>query len=112
MSLKTITVEPTANIAAGGELDLAGYIEGNIGILVGVHVGAGRSVDEGGTATYDILALSTKTVIENGRLTTTAPAAGQVALSARKKVKFGDAVTTKDIIVIRYLLIKDCDSVF
>ena len=73
--------------ASGSNISLIGKIKEPIYSIVGATLLAGHSVNEGGTATYDILAASsaTATLVDSYTIT------------------LNTAVTTKDLVVLQYI---------
>jgi hypothetical protein len=73
--------------SAGANISLKGLIPAPIYKIVSATILAGRSVNEGGTATYDILSATSVTATKVDNYT--------VTLSA--------AITTKDLLLLRYV---------
>ena len=73
--------------AAGANISLVGIISDPIYKIVSATVLAGHSVNEGGTATYDILAATAATATKVDDYTIT----------------LNVAVTTKDLVVLNYI---------
>ena len=72
--------------SAGANISLRGKIPAPIRKIISAVVLAGRSVNEGGTATYDILAATSATATKVDEYT--------ITLSA--------AITTKDLLLLTY----------
>jgi hypothetical protein len=84
--MKTVLIG-NISAAAGASISLRGIISDPIFSIVGATLLAGHSVNEGGTATYDILAASSVTATKVDDYT--------ITLNA--------AVTTKDLVVLQYI---------
>ncbi len=73
--------------AAGADINLKGLIPAPIHRVISAVILAGRSVDEGGTDTYDILAASSVTV----------------TLVDEYTIRLGAAISTRDLLQLVYV---------
>jgi hypothetical protein len=82
------------NISAssGANIDLRGKIPGPIHSIVSATILAGHNVNEGGTATYDILEATSATATKVDPYTIT----------------LNVAITTKDLLVLSYVATTEC----
>ena len=90
---KTLTIAFTSSISAPVEVDLSGYGIAPIYKIVKAQKFIGSDATNPAKA-------SNLTLVNDGYLTSASPASGEIALCDKKKVKLGDSVDDKTILIL------------